>query len=270
MPDVSAARLESTWARHAVAHAEVLHANDPTWGTRWFPLADGQVVLQGVGMYVNRGLALGLHASTDRIDLTLLEHAAAEVGVPAAVEVGPATQAGVVDQLRASGYVSAGTTSVLTTVLATAAVGDSDPAIVVRVIAADELSLWQRVCIDGWGHDTPDRQRASNAYAAAAFGTAGERLLIAVDTSDARPVGCCSLALRDGLATLGGMSTLPARRGRGVQRALVAERLRLAREAGCDLAASSAVSGGPSERNLIRLGFVPQYVKATWARGLGD
>ena len=62
------------------------------------------------------------------------------------------------------------------------------------------------------------------------------------------------------------MSTLPAERGRGVQRTLVAERLRLAAIAGCDLATVTAVLGGASERNLLRLGFQRRYVKTTWTR----
>ena len=143
---------------------------------------------------------------------------------------------------------------------------EADPAIEARPIAADELPLWQDVSSAAWEHTTPAARRASDTYAAAAHATDGERLMLAVEADTGRPLGCASLIVRDGLATLGGMSTLPTERGRGVQRALVAERLRLAAVAGCDLATVTAVLGGPSERNLLRLGFQRQYVKTTWTR----
>jgi hypothetical protein len=47
-------RISLTWARNAVAHALVLAAQDPSWGTDVFELAGGQVVLCGPGLYVNR------------------------------------------------------------------------------------------------------------------------------------------------------------------------------------------------------------------------
>jgi GNAT superfamily N-acetyltransferase len=266
MTDVSAARLEGTWARHAVAHAEVLIASDPSWGTRWFPLADGYVVLQGAGLYVNRALAVGLRESVAPADLVDLEDAASEMGLPAAIDLGPQTFDDLRSQLHAVGYAPSGETRVMTMVCEHTALVATDSAITVREVASDELPLWQRACRDGWGHDTPQRQRASDAYAAAAQRTPGERLLLAFDALDGRPIGCASLAVRDGLATLGGMSTLPTERRRGVQRALVAERLRLAHEAGCDVAATSAVAGGPSERNLLRLGFEHRYTKSSWVR----
>ena len=52
-----------------------------------------------------------------------------------------------------------------------------------------------------------------------------------------------------------------------VQAALVRHRLGVALAAGCDLIASSAVTGGASERNLGRLGFQPVLQVTTWRRG---
>ena len=68
-------------------------------------------------------------------------------------------------------------------------------------------------------------------------------------------VGCGSVQFVDGIAWLGGAATIPEFRQRGVQAALVAHRLGLAAEAGCELAAVSALSNGPSARNIVRLGF---------------
>lgn len=68
----------------------------------------------------------------------------------------------------------------------------------------------------------------------------------------------------DGAAWLSFGATLPDARGRGAQRTLLAERVRLAREAGCDLVVTEtgvAVAGAPqqSERNILRAGFRVAY-----------
>ncbi|MCX6521608.1 MAG: hypothetical protein NTZ21_13180 [Actinobacteria bacterium] len=265
MADAGTARLERTAARHLAAHADSLHAIDASWGSRSFELADGLVVLQGTGLYVNRALALGLVDAVGPADVDELERASAAAGVPASVDVVPATDADLVSLLTARGYAPSGEVSVMTWPIDAPTI-EADPAIEVHPIAPDELPRWQDVSSAAWEHTTPAARRASDAYVAAAHATDGERLMLALDADTGRPLGCASLIVRDGLATLGGMSTLPADRGRGVQRALVAERLRLAAVAKCDLATVTAVLGGPSERNLLRLGFQRQYVKATWTR----
>ncbi len=264
--DVSAARLEGIWARHAVAHAEALRAADPSWGTTWFELADGLVVLQGAGLYVNRALALGLAAPVAPSHLDELERAAAVVGVAPAVDVVASTDAALVSLLPDRGYAPGGAVRVMTMRLDVESAMEAVDGIVVRPVTPDELPVWQQVSRDAWAHTSPTARQASDAYAAAAHATAGERLMLAFAADDGRPLGCASLIVRDGMATLGGMSTLQAERGRGVQRALVAQRIRMASDAGCDLVASSAVVGGASERNLLRLGFTSQYVKTTWTR----
>ena len=63
------------------------------------------------------------------------------------------------------------------------------------------------------------------------------------------------------------MTTLPSERRRGVQAALIAHRVRLAVDAGCDLVVSSTVPANPSERNLVRAGFRPLYETVTLAKG---
>jgi GNAT superfamily N-acetyltransferase len=70
----------------------------------------------------------------------------------------------------------------------------------------------------------------------------------------------------DGVAWLGGAATIPKHRQRGVQAALVAHRLRLAAQLGCGLAAVTALSNGPSARNIVRLGFQHIHTQAVVER----
>lgn len=75
----------------------------------------------------------------------------------------------------------------------------------------------------------------------------------------------------DGLVGAGlfGTSVLPEYRERGVQQALIAERLRLAGERGAALVTIASNPGVVTERNAARFGFSLSYVKATMSRPLG-
>jgi GNAT superfamily N-acetyltransferase len=58
-----------------------------------------------------------------------------------------------------------------------------------------------------------------------------------------------------------GAATLPAFRGRGIQSALMLERLRIVQQAGCDLAVTLTMPGTTSQRNVERAGFRTAYTK---------
>jgi GNAT superfamily N-acetyltransferase len=70
-----------------------------------------------------------------------------------------------------------------------------------------------------------------------------------------------SAELHPNVATLFGLSTLPAFRRRGVQAALIAARLERARAAGISLATIGSEPGISTERNAMRLGFRVAYTK---------
>lgn len=71
---------------------------------------------------------------------------------------------------------------------------------------------------------------------------------------DGTVVGAASLHTHRRVGWLRSGTVLPAYRGRGIQRALIAARLAHAGRLGCDLAGASANAGGSSARNLERAG----------------
>jgi GNAT superfamily N-acetyltransferase len=81
-------------------------------------------------------------------------------------------------------------------------------------------------------------------------------------TVDGEVGGGGAVAMHDGVALLGGASTLPAFRGRGLQAALIEARLALAVAAGCDLAMTLTLPGSVSQRNCERQGFRIVYTRA--------
>ncbi|MBZ5532165.1 MAG: GNAT family N-acetyltransferase [Acidobacteriia bacterium] len=81
--------------------------------------------------------------------------------------------------------------------------------------------------------------------------------------ADGQMVGMAGgLVVREyNMAGFWGASVLPEFRGRGIQRAFLQERLRLAQQAGCDLAVTLTLPGTASQRNAERAGFRTAYTK---------
>jgi GNAT superfamily N-acetyltransferase len=262
------ARVEQVNAKNSVAFALALSAVDPGWGTETLAVAGGQLVLCGPGLYVNRAIAAGIAEPLRDADVGLIIDRSAAVGVPASVEVTPATHAGSIAQLESHGFVHDAGSDVTSLVRPLDHVPDqlSREGITVVSVAERSLREWQDTSALGWGHVTDEARRAADVFAAAASAVDGDGMLIAIDASDGRALGVASMTLCDEVATLGGMSTVPAERGRGVQAALILHRLALAKAAGCTIAASTAVVGGASERNVQRFGFRATHVKQTWVR----
>lgn len=74
-------------------------------------------------------------------------------------------------------------------------------------------------------------------------------------TRNGEPAGSGIVIVSSGAASLWSGSVLPAYRGHGIQRALIAERLRIAIARGARVCFSLAEPGGRSARNLVAMGF---------------
>ena len=85
-------------------------------------------------------------------------------------------------------------------------------------------------------------------------------------TIDGELVAAGSVYLGERVASLMGVSTLPAFRRRGIQQALMIRRLAAAREHGCVLATIGSRPGIPTERNAMRVGFRMAYTKVILVR----
>ena len=93
-------------------------------------------------------------------------------------------------------------------------------------------------------------------------GTAGHHYYLA--ESDGVPCGVANLVIRRKVGVLGMMAVLPAARGRGIQRALVAHRAAHAAELGATLIAAGANEGSVSAANLAACGLRPVWREAMY------
>jgi len=259
--DDSGERALRVRAANAVAHTRSLASREPAWGSEIHPFAGGWMVLAGAGMYINQAVVAGIDEALTTDDLDLLIERSAAVGVAPAIEVLPATLVESVRLIRARGFVrdqNADITILTRPVMAPVIDATVDLAIHPVESEAD-LRLWQETSATGWAHTGSEARKASDAFAAAAHALDNESMAVAFDQADRRPVGCATMTMCDGVAMFGGMSTVPAERRRGVQAALLRYRMNQARAMGCDLAMTTAASGGASQRNLERHGFAPGF-----------
>ncbi len=74
--------------------------------------------------------------------------------------------------------------------------------------------------------------------------------------------GAGGMRIANGIAQLCGAGTLPAHRRRGVQTALLQQRLADAARAGCDIAVVTTQPGSVSQQNVQRQGFELLYTRA--------
>lgn len=68
------------------------------------------------------------------------------------------------------------------------------------------------------------------------------------------------------VAVLFGVSVLPEFRQRGIQQAMILERVRRAQDRGAKAVVIHSIPGAPTDRNAMRLGFLPSYTKVIMAK----
>ena len=125
--------------------------------------------------------------------------------------------------------------------------------------AAAEVARWAELFIAGFGIDGPiaDAWRRLDPILVRSRGYSQF-----IGSVDGRDVAASALFNRRRVAWLGTGTVLPEARGRGIQRALIADRVRRAVEAGSRRVMATAEIDTPSAANLERFG-----IQRIWTRG---
>ncbi len=124
--------------------------------------------------------------------------------------------------------------------------------LVIRTVGNESASVWTDMILASYEPD-PDIAALWRAMSSHVAHTLGRRLLLG--DLDGRTVAAGSIQLTDAGAWLSWAGVIPDARGRGIQRAMIAERARLAEELGEDWIAAWALSGEHSSTNLARAGL---------------
>jgi len=255
-----AQRLELHEAHSNADYVTALRADNPASSADALWIADGVAISTGVGIPASGAYGIGSTTNPVAIDaIAAIEAFYAEHGIPARIEVTPFTQPSVLATLGRGEWRIERFTNVWLRAIVLAD-GESPPAVVgitTRHAHADEADQWAEVAANA---STVGSARSGiQTLARATFHRPDVTPWVAI--SGEQIIGTAAMLIRDRLATLFFMSTLPDQRGRGVQAALLSARLAQAASAGCDSACISAVPGGNSERNIARAGFTLIYTK---------
>ncbi|MCY1054655.1 GNAT family N-acetyltransferase [Nannocystis sp. SCPEA4] len=235
------------------------------------PIAGGFMSASGVGSWTNQACGLGLAGPVDGAELDRLIAFYAGRGIEPKLEVCAFADESLLAGLAARGFVLREFEAVLARPLAPeeafapvhgwpqgitfARVHPSDAAQVEAYIDASTCGFRPE------GAPVPEELAASVRRMLAQPRT---EAFLALDGEVA--VGGGSLDAGEGVAALLGTSVRPSHRGRGVQQALIALRLRAAQGRGCKVVCIHSRPGIPTERNAARLGFALVYHKVVLVR----
>jgi GNAT superfamily N-acetyltransferase len=136
----------------------------------------------------------------------------------------------------------------------------------VRVVESGEMKLWTDISTRGWTSDHPELLEFFRQFSE--LSSARRHSVYFLAEFEGRPGAAALLYPHEGVALLGGAATIPELRHRGLQSALLRERMRYAFEHGCDVVSMAAEAGSESQRNAERNGFRIAYTRTKWRLAL--
>jgi GNAT superfamily N-acetyltransferase len=260
-------RIERAETRLIVDASRAAQARSATDGFV-IPVAGGMACFAEPDSPFNKVVGLGFAGVPSAAELDVIEKVYADRGAPTQVELAHLAESGVGELLSHRGYRLESFENVLGLALDDRPELVSPPGVEVRRSTDDEFDAWLAVIVDGslhpdtqglpW-HDEFPAEAIENAERD--FSAAGGTRYVAL--RDGVLAGGADFRTTDGIAQLAGAATAPAHRRHGVQTALLAARLRDAREAGCDVAVITTQPGSKSQQNAQRRGFDLLYTRAT-------
>jgi GNAT superfamily N-acetyltransferase len=219
------------------------------------------VVFDGVGSPCTQTFGLGLFEELSEETLNAIERFFLKHSAPVLHEVSPFAGIAALDLLCARGYRPIELGSVLYRQVESPAALDKGN-VTVRVTGPEEAALWSEISARGWAHDHPELMEFLTRFGAVT--AAREQTVCFLAEAEGQPGAAGVLCIHEGVALFGGSSTVPELRRRGLQTALLEERMRYGFDQGCDLAMMVALPGSESQRNAERKGFQIAYTRTKW------
>jgi hypothetical protein len=256
-----ARRLERAEGRACASFAEAQRELSPASGAEWIRCAGSLAVFNGVDSPVTQSFGLGLFEEFDAASLDEIERFFFDRGTAAVHEVSPLAGVAAMDLLCARKYRPIEISSVLYRPV-DQPLDEATASVRARVIGEAEATLWVDISARGWSSEYPEMLETIRGFGAIAAARRDSPCFLAEINGEPGAAGV--LGLHDGVALFGGSSTVPELRRRGLQSALLHERMRYAFEHGCDLAMMVAAVGSESQRNAERKGFRIAYTRTKW------
>ena len=259
-----AMRLEGAEAYACAQFAEARKRLFPDSTSAWMKCAGATVVFDGIGAPTTQTFGLGLFEEITPRSLDEIEHFFLDRGAEVMHEVCPHAGTTTLDLLCARGYRPFEISNVMFRAVERSA--DALPTDVhVRVVGPEDTEIWSRISTRGWSHERPELAKFVQQMGAIIVARQQSPCFLA--ELDGIPGAAGALIVHEGVALFGGAATVPELRQRGLQSALLQERMRYAAEHSCDLAMMVAEAGSNSQRNAERKGFHVAYTRLKWKLG---
>ncbi len=261
---VLARRLERAEARANAEFVETRASLFPDSSAQWIEAAGAYAMYDGPTSPLTQTFGLGLFRTVTRADIELIEDFYRQRGAPVFHEVSPLADLALLGLLNERGYQPVEFTSVMFRPIRpdfrlTVARNER---IQVRLAQGDEQELWARTAAKG---AVESSELADQILELERISAKRPGALAFLAELDGRAIAAGVLIIHDGVALLGGASTIPEARKQGAQASLLDSRMRYAAEHGCDIAMMSAQPpGGGSQRNAERHGFRIAYTRIKW------
>jgi hypothetical protein len=254
-------RLERAEGHACLQYAEAQRRLFPKSDAAWIECAGAYAVFNGVDSPITQSFGLGIFEELTPDSLDSIERFFLDRGAQVHHEVSPLAGVPALDLLCKRNYRPIEISNVLyRSVEQPAAQPQAD--IRVRVTGPEETQLWTDISAKGWSYEHPEL--LDFLLQLGAISTAREQSLCFLAEIDGQPGAAGVLCMHGGVALFGGSATVPELRRRGLQTALLHERMRYAFDHGCDLAMMVAVPGSDSQRNAERKGFRIAYTRTKW------
>jgi GNAT superfamily N-acetyltransferase len=254
-------RLERAEGHACAQYAEARRRLFPDSGAAWIECAGAYAVFDGIDSPVTQSFGLGIFEELNPATLDVLERFFHDHRAPVLHEVSPLAGVDALNLLCRRNYRPIEISNVLyRSVEQPGAEPQSD--IRVRVIGPEEAQLWTDISAKGWAHDHPEL--LDFLLQLGAISSARENALCFLAELAGKPGAAGVLCVHDRVALFAGSATIPELRRRGLQTALLHERMRYAFNHGCDLAMMVALQGSDSQRNAERKGFRIAYTRTKW------
>jgi hypothetical protein len=256
-----ARRLEGAEGHACAEFAEARGRLFPATGSEWIREHGAYIVYDGSDSPITQTFGLGVFEELADETLDSIEDFYRKRSSPVHHEVSPLAGVPAYQLLCRRDYQPIEISSVMFR-------GVENPAdtlgrgIAVRVVAPEEVSLWADVSARGWSHEHPELVDFLREFGGVMASRPTSLCFLA--ESDGVPGAAGVLIVHEGVALFGGAATVPELRCRGLQAALLQERMRYAYEHGADLAMMVAEAGSNSQRNAERRGFRIAYTRTKW------
>jgi GNAT superfamily N-acetyltransferase len=251
-------RLERAECNACVQFAEARRSRFPESGAEWMQCAGAFVVFDGAGSPVTQTFGLGLFEELRAESLDTIERFFLDRGADVCHEVSPFAGLVTLSLLCGRHYRPIEISNVMYRQVEKPPPGN----ITVRVAGPEETQLWSNISARGWTHEHPELRDFIDQTSGIAAARPQSPCFLA--ELDGQPGAAGALFLHAGVALFAGAATVPEMRRRGLQAALLQERMHYAFDHGCDLAMMVAEAGSNSQRNAERSGFRVAYTRLKW------